>query len=45
MRRNKLNASSKHPWKAEIDENDAGVEQSTINAWCTSVYEPDFTAD
>lgn len=45
MRRNKLDASYKHPWKAEVDENDTGVEQSTINAWYTSVYEPDFTAD
>lgn len=45
MRRNKLDASGKHPWKAEVDENDTGVEQSSINAWYTSVYEPDFTAD
>lgn len=45
MRRNKLDASCKQPWKAEVDENDTGVEQSTINAWYTSVYEPDFTAD
>ena len=35
MRRNKLDASGKHPWKAEVDENDTGVEQSIINGWYT----------
>jgi phi13 family phage major tail protein len=43
MRRNKLDANGKHPWKAEVTENDAGVSASTISGWFTQVYEPAFT--
>ena len=43
MRRNKLDASSRHPWKAEVTEGDPGVAPSTITEWFTEVYEPIFT--
>lgn len=43
MRRNKLDGQDKHPWKAEVDEGDTGVDAATITAWYTKVYEPDFT--
>lgn len=43
FRRNKLDAESKHPWKAEVTEGDNGVAQDTITSWFTTVYEPDFT--
>lgn len=43
MRRNKLDASGRHPWKAEVTEGDAGVAPSTITEWFTEVYEPIFT--
>ncbi|GAB2022137.1 hypothetical protein RyT2_12110 [Pseudolactococcus yaeyamensis] len=42
MRRNKLDKQGKHPWKAEVDEGDKDVLPATINAWYTSVYEPNF---
>jgi phi13 family phage major tail protein len=41
MRRNKLDASGKHPWKAEVTEGDPGV-AAVIAAWFTQVYEPAF---
>jgi len=44
MRRNKLDANDNHPWKAEVNEDDAGVSAATISAWYTTVYEPTFTA-
>ncbi len=44
MRRNKLDGQGNHPWKAEVNENDTGVEASTITGWFTEVYEPTFTA-
>jgi phi13 family phage major tail protein len=44
FRRNKLDAESKHPWKAEVTEGDNGVAAETITGWFTTVYEPDFTA-
>jgi phi13 family phage major tail protein len=44
MRRNKLDGTGKHPWKAEATEGDAGVAAATIAAWFTQVYEPSFTA-
>ena len=43
FRRNKLDAESKHPWKAEVTEGDNGVAQDTITNWFATVYEPDFT--
>ncbi len=42
MRRNKLDGQDKHPWKAEVDEGDTGVDAATITTWYTKVYEPDF---
>lgn len=42
QRRNKVDAKGNHPWKAEVNEDDAGVDASTISGWYTSVYEPDF---
>jgi len=43
MRRNKLDANGKHPWKAEITEGDPSV-AAVIAAWFTQVYEPAFSA-
>lgn len=43
MRRNKLDGQDKHPWKAEVDEGDTGVDSDTISSWYTKVYEPEFT--
>jgi phi13 family phage major tail protein len=43
MRRNKLDASGRHPWKAEVTEGDPGIAPSTITEWFTEVYEPIFT--
>ncbi|MGD6778459.1 major tail protein [Sutcliffiella horikoshii] len=43
FRRNKLDAESKHPWKAEVTEGDTGVALETITNWFSTVYEPDFT--
>ena len=42
LRRNKADASGKHPWKAEVTEGDAGVPASVVSNWYTSVYEPSF---
>ncbi len=42
FQRNKADGASKHPWKAEITED--GTNATTVNAWYTSVYEPDYTA-
>lgn len=42
MRRNKVNAQNKHPWKTEVTEGEEGVSASTISGWFTQVYEPDF---
>lgn len=43
MRRNKLDGLGKHPWKAEVSEDDTGVVPTTISTWFTEVYEPVFT--
>ena len=40
MRRNKLDAFGKHPWKAEVTEGTEGVDQSVIDGWYDEVYEP-----
>ena len=42
-RRNKLDALGRHPWKAEVNEDDTGVEATVINGWYSQVYEPAFT--
>jgi len=44
MRRNKLDAKNKHPWKAEVTEGDATVSAETITNWYKNVYEPTYTA-
>lgn len=44
FRRNKLDVESKHPWKAEVTEGEAGVETAIITGWFNTVYEPDFTS-
>ena len=43
MRRNKLDGQGSHPWKAEVNEDDAGVVAGTITGWFSEVYEPTFT--
>jgi len=42
MRRNKLDAKNKHPWKAEATEGDPGVTPAVLAAWFTTVYEPSY---
>lgn len=44
MRRNKVDAFGKHPWKAEVTEGDTGVTASVITDWYKQVYEPVKTA-
>lgn len=44
MRRNKVDAYGKHPWKAEVTEGDAGVSTQTISTWYDTVYEPTIIA-
>lgn len=43
MRRNKVDSKGNHPWKAEVNEDDAAVQAATITGWFTTVYEPDYT--
>lgn len=43
LRRNKVDASGKHPWKAEVSEDDTGVSAETISNWYKEVYEPEYT--
>lgn len=43
LRRNKADSRGQHPWKAEVNEDDASVLPTTISAWYTSVYEPAYT--
>lgn len=45
MRRNKIDAQDKHPWKAEVTEGDKGVSADTIKNWYLEVYEPSYTAN
>ncbi|MGI6428087.1 MAG: major tail protein [Natronincolaceae bacterium] len=42
MRRNKPDGQGRHPWKAEVSEDDPGVSPETITGWYTEVYEPVF---
>ena len=44
LRRNKLDGQGKHPWKAEVSEDSAGVAASIISGWYSEVYEPVFAA-
>ena len=43
LRRNKADASGKHPWKAEVTEGDTTVSATTITNWYKEVYEPTYT--
>ena len=43
MRRNKVDGTGKHPWKAEVTEGDSGVTAATITNWYKEVYEPSYT--
>lgn len=43
VRRNKLDGNGRHPWKAEVNEDDAIVPASVITGWYAQVYEPVFT--
>lgn len=43
VRRNKLDGNGKHPWKSEVNEDDANVPDSVITGWYTQVYEPVFS--
>jgi hypothetical protein len=42
MRRNKPDERGRHPWKAEVNEDDQNVQAATISGWYNTVYEPDF---
>lgn len=44
LSRNKPDDQAKHPWKAEVNEDDLSVLPGTITNWFATVYEPDFTA-
>ena len=44
LRRNKVDAKGKHPWKAEVTEGDTSVTEETIVNWYNEVYEPAYTA-
>ena len=43
-RRNKVDSQGRHPWKAEVSEDDTGVQPTTISGWYDEVYEPDYTS-
>lgn len=42
LRRNKVDANGKHPWKAEVTEGDTAVAAATITSWYQEVYEPSY---
>lgn len=44
LRRNKPDGQGKHPWRAEITEDETGVSATTITNWYKEVYEPAFDA-
>jgi phi13 family phage major tail protein len=44
MRRNKLDGNNKHPWRAEVNEDDEGVTTTVISGWYTTVYQPTYGA-
>lgn len=41
-RRNKADGKGNHPWKAEVTEGNAGVDETTIKNWYKQVYEPSY---
>ena len=43
-RRNKVDGQGKHPWKAEVSEDDADISPTIISNWYQEVYEPSYTA-
>lgn len=43
-RRNKPDTQGKHPWKAEVNEDDTEVKSTTISNWYKQVYEPVYSA-
>ena len=43
-RRNKPDTQGKHPWKAEVNEDDTEVKATTISKWYKQVYEPVYSA-
>jgi len=45
QRRNKLDTNGNHPWKVELNEDDAGIDSATISEWYAAVYEPDFSSE
>lgn len=45
MRRNKVDGKGRHPWKAEVSEDDSGVNTTTIGNWYKEVYEPAYTTE
>ena len=45
LHRNKLDASGKHPWKAEVTEGDKDVTAATITGWYDEGYEPSYAAE
>lgn len=42
LRRNKVDAQGKHPWKAEVTEGADGANAATITNWYKQVYEPTY---
>ena len=42
LRRNKVDAANKHPWKAEVTEGDAAVTADIVSNWYKQVYEPSY---
>ena len=44
-RRNKPDGNGRHPWKAEVNEDDVDVLPVVTSDWYTEVYEPEFETD
>jgi phi13 family phage major tail protein len=44
-RRNKPDGNGRHPWKAEVNEDDVDVLPAVTSDWYTEVYEPEFETD
>lgn len=42
-RRHKVDTKGKHQWKTETTDGATGVDQTTIDEWFNSVYEPNYT--
>ena len=45
LRRNKVDAKNRHPWKVEATEGDTAVTNETITNWYKSVYEPTYATE